>query len=128
MKVSLVSIATVFAAVAVAQKPVTSSEQRGWYECTATLLDKFEKGDDGSKAACDLWSCLHLQATRWQRGGGITALSSVLDPVCWGTNVGSNFMPGFMKVTDAPCNTSYLTNSDSALVSSDSVYSGVPEP
>ncbi|KAK6212532.1 hypothetical protein LQW54_005116 [Pestalotiopsis sp. IQ-011] len=97
MEVSLVSIATVFAAVAVAQKPVTSSEQRGWYECTATLLDKFEKGDDGSKAACDLWSCLQLQATRWQRGGGITALSSVLDPVCWGTNVGSNFMPGFMK-------------------------------
>ncbi|KAF9877756.1 hypothetical protein CkaCkLH20_04891 [Colletotrichum karsti] len=93
MKVSIASITTLLAAVAAAQKPVSQDEQRGWYGCTAALLDKFEKGEDGSKSACDLWSCLHLMSTRYSRGGGLTALSSALDPVCWGTNVGSKFLP-----------------------------------
>ncbi|KAI8227652.1 hypothetical protein K4K54_002777 [Colletotrichum sp. SAR 10_86] len=72
MKVSILSLTTLLAAVAVAQKPVTEDEANAWQSCTWALLDKFNKGDDGSKAACDLWGCLQLMSSRYHRGGGLT--------------------------------------------------------
>ncbi|KAF0327338.1 hypothetical protein GQ607_005527 [Colletotrichum asianum] len=93
MKVSILSLTTLLAAVAVAQKPVTEDEANAWQSCTWALLDKFNKGDDGSKAACDLWGCLQLMSSRYHRGGGLTVLSKALDPVCGVTNLGSNLLP-----------------------------------
>lgn len=62
---------------------VSYPERKDWNLCHNNLMNEFKQGSDGDKAACNLWSCLHDQASKYNRGGGITALSNILSPICF---------------------------------------------
>lgn len=39
-------------------------------------------GSAGNKAACNMWVCLHNQASKYHRGGILTKASNLLSPIC----------------------------------------------
>ena len=53
-----------------------------WRSCTNGFLQSIDRDEGGSGPACNFWECLHVQATKWKRGGLLTGVSNVLNPVC----------------------------------------------
>jgi hypothetical protein len=46
------------------------------------MLDRFENGEDGNKAACYLFQCLRNQAESYHRAGVYAESSHILNIVC----------------------------------------------
>ncbi len=59
----------------------------GWRSCTNQFLQSVNDGISGSRPACNFWECLHVQASRFNRGGLLTGISNVLNPICSATNI-----------------------------------------
>ncbi|KAJ6783172.1 hypothetical protein PWT90_03743 [Aphanocladium album] len=66
---------------------VSPAEDADWNECTTALLDEFDSNSTGNRAACNMWVCLHNQASKYQRGGLLTVASNLLTPICTATGV-----------------------------------------
>lgn len=67
--------------------PVSHDERRDWTDCTRSLLHDFDQGSEGNRAACDMWVCLHNQASKYHRGGILTTASNLLTPFCTAAGV-----------------------------------------
>ncbi|KAK2591288.1 hypothetical protein QQS21_011006 [Conoideocrella luteorostrata] len=74
-------VVILLSAVASAIK-VSPDEERDWQSCADQLLNTFDEGDDGAKAACNVWECLHTQASRHNRLGILATASNLLTPIC----------------------------------------------
>lgn len=57
-------------------------EVKDWQSCTNLLLNAWNDKVQGSGPACDMWNCLHDKASKYQRGGALTAISNALTPIC----------------------------------------------
>ncbi|KAJ2970720.1 hypothetical protein NQ176_g8049 [Zarea fungicola] len=66
---------------------IPQQESQDWKSCTNDLLADFRRGTPPVKASCNMWDCLHRQASRYHRGGGIATVSNALDPICIGGNI-----------------------------------------
>jgi hypothetical protein len=67
-------------------------EVHDWYSCTTSLLQSFNDKSQGSNVACAMWSCLHEKASKYSRGGALTSISNVLNPVCAGVGIFGNIV------------------------------------
>jgi hypothetical protein len=70
---------------------VPDYEVKDWQSCTNQLLNAWNDKVQGSGPACNMWNCLHTQASKYGRGGALTAISNVLNPIC-GFNDALNFV------------------------------------
>ncbi|KAH7342529.1 hypothetical protein BKA65DRAFT_478407 [Rhexocercosporidium sp. MPI-PUGE-AT-0058] len=61
---------------------ITDQEADDWRSCTNSFLQSVDRDESGSGPACNFWSCLHIQASKWNRGGLLTGVSNVLNPIC----------------------------------------------
>ncbi|CAL3966492.1 unnamed protein product [Diplocarpon coronariae] len=70
-----------------------------WRSCMNGWLQGINDGAAGSGPACNVWDCLHVQASKYHRGGLLTSISNVLTPVCSAVNIGSNvpLLGGFLS-------------------------------
>ena len=66
---------------------MTAKEREDWDSCTDELLDSFDEGSTGNKVACEMWVCLHKQASTYNRGGILTKASYLLTPICTAAGV-----------------------------------------
>ncbi|KAL2856478.1 hypothetical protein BJY01DRAFT_242817 [Aspergillus pseudoustus] len=85
-------LAAVTASSAAGAHKVTQAEYNDWEGCLQNLLKAFDGGEVGDKAPCDYWSCLHVQASKYDRGGILTGASNVLTAVCGVDNVASHLL------------------------------------
>ncbi|KAH6724406.1 hypothetical protein BKA61DRAFT_665101 [Leptodontidium sp. MPI-SDFR-AT-0119] len=63
-------------------RTITDQEADDWRSCTNSFLQSVDRNDAGSGPACNFWECLHVQASKWQRGGLLTGVSNALNPIC----------------------------------------------
>ncbi|KAI9051542.1 hypothetical protein LZ554_004588 [Drepanopeziza brunnea f. sp. 'monogermtubi'] len=59
-----------------------SEEIDAWRSCMNVWLQGINDGASGSGPACGVWTCLHDKAATYHRGGLLTAISNVLNPIC----------------------------------------------
>lgn len=80
-----VSVFALFTAALVSaetQEDVSYQESQAWHGCTDSLVQEYDQGATGDVPSCNLWDCLHKQASYYNRGGAITAISNLLTPTC----------------------------------------------
>ncbi|PKX96005.1 uncharacterized protein P174DRAFT_430307 [Aspergillus novofumigatus IBT 16806] len=95
MKISSIITPMLVAATAYAASgahKVTQAEYNDWEGCLQNLLKAFDEGEVGDRAPCDYWSCLHVAASKHDRGGILTGASNVLTGVCGVDNVASHLL------------------------------------
>ncbi|OAA72670.1 hypothetical protein LEL_08454 [Akanthomyces lecanii RCEF 1005] len=95
--VSLVSLLTAVLVSAETQQDISWQESEAWHGCTQSLVDEFDQGKTGDVPACNLWGCLHKQASHYGRGGTITTMSNLLSPACVAARLSSGGLFGKPK-------------------------------
>ncbi|EFY91712.1 hypothetical protein J3459_006643 [Metarhizium acridum] len=73
---------TALLATASAASVISPEEKADWEGCTNDLISAYNRGAAGDKTSCVFWECLHKNADKYHRGGGIAALSNIITPVC----------------------------------------------